>query len=354
MKSILVINSGSTSLKYKVLDFEQNILQEGSVSGVGSQIKDHHAAFEIMAKDLGDLSNIAAVGHRIVHGGNKFLEPILVNEDLLSQLEDLSLLAPLHNPPGIAGIKASWQIFGQDSPNVAVFDTSFYRDLPKVATLYALPTEILSQEHIRRYGFHGISHESVARQAYINLGKDPDHTNLITIHLGGGSSMTAIKNGKPVDTSMGFTPVEGLVMMTRSGDIDAGIPIFLQKEMGYTVDQINKVLNQDSGVCALSGIKTGMIDIEKAAQAGDERANLALDFYVYKIKKYIGSYLAILGRVDALVFTGAIGYGSDFVRNKVLAEFELLSNIPVMPIKSQEEKLIAEAALNLIKLNGEI
>ncbi len=350
MESILVINAGSTSLKYVQLDFGNlEVVKQEVIRNIGTKVPDHNAAWQQMMKDLGDNLNLKAVGHRLVHGGTEFVEPTLLNEEILSRLARYNELAPLHNPPGLACIEASFQNLGTDIPNIAVFDTAFYKDLPELAYRYALPPDLMKKYGIRRFGFHGISHHSVSLQAAAKLGKDISELNLITIHLGGGASMTAVQKGKAVDTSMGFTPIEGLVMMTRSGDIDVTIPLYLQRKEGMSVDEVYHMLNKESGMCGLSGICSGMIEIQDAARSGNKMAQFALDYYAYHIRKYIGSYLAVLGSVDSIVFTGAIGYGSQTVRDLVTKDFEMIKNIPIHHFQPEEEKLIARDIIKLLQ-----
>ncbi len=349
MSHILVINSGSTSLKYSVFTEGLELVREDKVTGIGRAVADHNAAFSIMLDELGK-EKIKAVGHRIVHGGGEFSEPIIVDETILNKLEDYSKLAPLHNPAGLAGIKASWQSFGEDKPNIAVFDTAFYKNMPEKAYRYALPPDLADEHKIRRYGFHGISHQSVMEKAAEQLGKEPSEINIITMHLGGGSSITAIEKGIAIDTSMGFTPLEGLIMMTRCGNIDPAIPLFLQKEAGLREDEVYDLLNKQSGMCALAGTKGGMQDIILAAERGNDKARRAVDIYVYQLRKFLGSYFAVLGKVDALVFTGSIGSGSELIRDETIKELSFLKNIPILSLQSGEGQLIARETLNLLNV----
>lgn len=349
MKSILVINAGSTSLKYVQLQADNlEAVKSDVIRDIGTKVASHNDAWQKMMGDLGDDLDLAAVGHRLVHGGTEFVEPTILNDEVLEKLAKYNELAPLHNPPGLACIKASFKNLGGDIPNIAVFDTAFYKDLPEIAYRYALPPEMMKKHDIRRFGFHGISHHSVSLQAAAKLQKDLSELNLITIHLGGGASMTATRKGTAVDTSMGFTPMEGLVMMTRSGDIDASIPLFLQEKEKMSASQIYDILNKKSGVCALAGIAEGMLEIEAAADQGNKDAEFAISHYVYHIRKYLGSYLAVLGKVDAIVFTGAIGFGSQKIRNLVTSDFPFLENIPVYHFEPQEEQLIAREIKKII------
>lgn len=349
MSNILVINAGSTSLKYALFDAERQKQISGTIREIGTLVKNHDIAFQMMLDELNGAADLTAVGHRIVHGGEEFYEPLMVNEIIIRRLERYNELAPLHNPPGLACLRASLKNLGQTIPNVAVFDTGWFANLPEVARHYALPASLTKKYHLRRFGFHGISHQSVAEQAAASLGQELKKLNLITVHLGGGASITAIKAGRPIDTSMGFTPMEGLVMMTRCGDIDPAIPLYLQKQAKLTPDQVYQLLNHESGMTALTGIGDGMLKIEEAAKSGSRPARAALDFYTYRIKKYLGAYWAILGRVDAVVFTGAIGEGSEYIRQLALKDFPLLQGAKVMHFAPEEENLIARETLKLIR-----
>lgn len=348
MSNILVINAGSTSLKYVLFDQDLQKQSSGTIREIGTLVKNHDIAFQMMLDELNGAADLAAIGHRIVHGGDEFFKPSIVNEIIVDRLEAYNQLAPLHNPPGLACLRASLQNLGKNIPNVAVFDTGWFADLPPVARHYALPAELTEKYHLRRFGFHGISHQSVAQQAAAALKRDLAELNLITIHLGGGASVAAVKNGRPIDTSMGFTPMEGLVMMTRCGDLDPAIPLYLQKNANLSADQVYELLNRQSGMTALSGIGEGMLKIQEAAQAGNKTARAALEFYVYRIKKYLGSYFAVLNRVDALVFTGAIGQGSSLVREQVMAGLSLARGVLVLHFAPEEESLIARETIKLI------
>lgn len=349
MSNILVINAGSTSLKYVLFDGERQKQSSGTIREIGTLVQSHDVAWQMMLDELNGAADLMAVGHRIVHGGEEFFEPLIVNEIIIRRLERYNELAPLHNPPGLACLRASLKNLGQNIPNVAVFDTGWFADLPEVVRHYALPAALTKKYHLRRFGFHGISHQSVAEQAAQVLGQDLKKLNLITIHLGGGASMAAIQRGRPIDTSMGFTPMEGLVMMTRCGDIDPAIPLYLQQQGRMTANQVYRLLNHESGMTALSGIADGMLKIEAAAKAGDKRAAAALDFYAYRIKKYLGAYWAILNQVDALVFTGAIGEGSEYIRSLVLKDLALAQGVRVLHFSPEEESLIAWETLKLVK-----
>jgi acetate kinase len=286
---------------------------------------------------------IDAVGHRVVHGKNIFREPVKITEDNLKELEKLNNLAPLHNPFNILGIKTCQKIF-QGVPQIAVFDTEFFKDLPEVAYTYALPEEIVKEFGFRRYGFHGISHEYVAKKAADKIKKPFNKLKIITCHLGGGSSITAIKNGKGIDTSMGFTPMQGLVMMTRTGDMDLGVVLGLARE--FTLDKATEILNKESGVKGICG-QGDMLKVLEMAGAGDKKAKLALDVFVYSVQKYIGAYCAILGGCDALVFTGSIGSGSKKIRDMIYKNLEILKKTKILAIETDEEFAIVRKIINL-------
>lgn len=343
MKNILVINSGSTSLKYKLFDENERELKSGKLVDV----EDTEKAVKNVLKEIGNLQNLIAIGHRVVRGGGKFFESVLLNNEIIGELEEFNELAPLHNPYNLAGIKAVAG-FLPDIFQYAVFDTAFYFDLPEVARTYALPKSLIEKYKIRKYGFHGISHEYAMNEAAEKLGKKIDKLNLITCHLGGGWSVTAIKNGKPVDTSMGWTPMEGLVMMTRAGDIDAGVVVELMKN--YGLEETNNLLNYESGIKGLTGLDNFQ-DVLKEASLGYKDAKLAFDLAVYRLVKYIGAYWTILeGKVDAIVFTGAIGAGNPMTRNAVMRKLKFLSDIPALVVKTDEELAIARKAGEVIKL----
>lgn len=339
---VLVLNAGSSSLKWKLFEMDSHtLIASGVIEGIseyygtfkllylGEELKiehaitDHKEAFALLFETLSaqNILNIEdeldAIGHRVVHGGEIFTEPTLINHDILTKLRSLSPLAPLHNPANLLGIEIVSKLAPQ-IPNIAVFDTAFHQSMPEHAYLYALPMELYTKHHIRRYGFHGTSHLYVAQQAATLLDKPLDELNLITLHLGNGASACAIKNGKSVDTSMGFTPLEGLVMGTRSGDIDPAIIPYLMTHKGLSTKEVEKLLNRESGlkgICHDNDLRT----IIQRAECYDKQAQLALEIFAYRIKKYIGSYIAVLGRVDALVFTGGIGENSPLIRSMVLS-----------------------------------
>jgi len=337
----LIINAGSTSLKYEL--FESNSLttiKEGNFQNITS----HEQTLKQALRKIGDLRDIKAIGHRVVHGGPVFFKPTKITDTVLKKLEEFNHLAPLHNPANIAGIRACQKYLPQ-IPNIACFDTAFFKDLPNKAKIYALPMELHKKKKIQRYGFHGLSHQYVALEAAKKLQKPIEETKLITIHLGGGSGVAAIKNGKAVDTSMGFTPLEGLVMMTRGGDIDPGIILHLLKNKSR--EEVKKILNRKSGIKGLSGY-INYLNFLKAVKRGVPKAKLAFDIYIYRIQKYIGAYFAVLGGIDGLVFTGQIGSGEAITRDSVCEGLKkILKDVKVMAIPTDEEKMIAEKINNL-------
>jgi len=350
MKTILVINSGSTSLKYKLFNAKNfRELKSGYIQDIGtSKVKNHEQALMIVLKEIDDLENIKAIGHRVVHGGEEFVQPTLITKSVLRRLAKYNKLAPLHNPANLMGIKACLKLLPK-IPNLTVFDTSFHQTIPKKAYLYALPLKYYKKYRIRRYGFHGISHQYVAEEAAKKLKKPLDKLKIITCHLGGGCSITAINKGKSVDTSMGFTPAEGLVMMTRSGDIDPAIILFLERELRFTPSQIDKIINFQSGMLGLCG-EENMLKVLNKVKRGNKLAKLAFDIFVYRIQKYIGAYYAALGGLDALVFTGAIGAGKPKTRNTICQGIKhIIRRVKVLAISTDEELMIARETLKVIK-----
>jgi len=328
---ILVLNCGSQSIKWKVFDDKLNTVK----SGQGT----------VLEEELGKAKefDIDLIGHRVVHGGGTFVNPTQITDENLIELEKLNNLAPLHNPFNILGIRTCQKFF-VNKPNIAVFDTEFFSSLPEKAYTYAVPEAINQQFGFKRYGFHGTSHEYVAKEAARRIKKPYNKLNIITCHLGGGASVAAIKNGKAVDTSMGFTPLEGLVMMTRSGNVDPGIVLKLVKE--FSLEKTNEILNKESGIKGICG-EDNMLEVLKKIDAGDKRAELALDIFVYSIQKYIGSYFAILGGCNALVFTGAIGFGSEKIRDMVCDGLNILKKTKILFIENNEELAIAQKIVNL-------
>lgn len=342
---ILVINAGSSSIKYQLFDMPGwTVLAKGMVERIGDadatlvhqyngqkhmakvEAGDHDAAMTVILSTLTDaeigavkqIDEIVAVGHRVVHGGEEFTGSVLIDEHVLESIERFADLAPLHNPPNLTGIRAAMSAL-PGAVQVACFDTAFHATLPKTAYLYGLPYEIYEKFRVRRYGFHGTSHRYVARRCVKLLGMDKTQANIITVHLGNGCSITAVKEGKSVDTSMGLTPLEGLVMGTRCGDIDPAI-LFYLGEKGYDVKQLNDMCNKQSGLLGISGISNDMRNLKQLVDEGNERAKLAVDIFCYRIKKYIGTYTAVLGRLDAVVFTGGIGENNPDLRAQICAE----------------------------------
>jgi acetate kinase len=323
---VLVLNSGSSSLKYQLIEPDSGrSLADGTVEQIGepsSPVADHDAAlrlaFEKLSQDGIDLKacGLAAVGHRVVHGGAIFCQPTVIDDAVIAELQQLSTLAPLHNPPAIQGIEVARKML-PDVPHIAVFDTAFFHNLPAAAATYAIDRELAEKWRIRRYGFHGTSHRYVSEQAAAFLGRPLGNLNQIVLHLGNGASASAIVGGKPVDTSMGLTPLEGLVMGTRSGDIDPSIVSYLHRESNMSVDDIESMLNHRSGMLGLAG----ELDFRRLAQmieSGDSAAQLAYDVYIHRLRKYVGAYLAILGRTDVVSFTAGVGENAAEVRRDAL------------------------------------
>jgi len=394
---VLVINCGSSSLKYQLIDMttEQPSAQglveriglEGSILTQKSNgekyiieepMKDHKKAIELVLgalvdKEHGvitDMSEISAVGHRVVHGGEAYADSVLIDENVMKALDDFIKLAPLHNPPNIIGINACKELM-PTTPMVAVFDTAFHQTLPKYAFMYSLPYELYTDYGIRKYGFHGTSHKYVSSMAAEMLGKDLKDLKIITCHLGNGASLAAIKNGKCIDTTMGFTPLGGLAMGTRCGNVDPAIVTFLLKECNYSVEDLDTLMNKKSGVFGISGVSSDFRDIEAAAKEGNERAQLALDMFKYRVIQYTGSYTAIMGGVDAIVFTAGLGengieireqLGNSFSfvgtkvdeeKNNVRGEARIISTddskVKLMVIPTNEELMIARDTKEIVE-----
>jgi len=319
IRSVFVLNTGSSSVKYRVVDAESGVV---SASGIvdrigepGSDTADHRAAIAGILQQL-DRSTIDAVGHRIVHGGSRFVQATLIDDEVERGIEQLAPLAPLHNPPGLLGIRAARAAL-PEVPQVAVFDTAFHARMPDAARRYAIDAEVAAAYGVLRYGFHGTSYRIVSERTAEFLGRPLGELRMIVLHLGNGASAAAIAGGRSVDTSMGMTPLEGLVMGTRSGDLDPAILIYLHRNAGMTVDQIDDLLNRRSGVLGLSG-RSDMREVVAAAARGEEGARLALDVYAHRLRHYIGAYLAVLGGADALVFTAGVGENGSEVRAAAL------------------------------------
>jgi acetate kinase len=355
--NVLVINAGSSSLKYSLVDAGTGAaLASGLVERIGESsgvvthtgpdgeahrterkvethedaLRDAIAAFEEHGPALDD-TEIAAVGHRVVHGGARFGDPVLVDDELIDKVTELVPLAPLHNPANLEGLRVARKLF-PDLPQVAVFDTAFHQTLPEHAYTYAVPLAWREEHLIRRYGFHGTSHRFVSNEAARFLGRPADELNAIVLHLGNGASATAVQGGRSVDTSMGLTPLEGLVMGTRSGDLDPAIHAHLCRQLGWSLDEIDRALNRDSGLKGLSG-HNDFRELMRLREAGDERARLAFDVYCYRIRKYVGAYYAVLGHVDAVIFTAGVGEHSPAVRAAALQGLERLG-IEVDPARN--------------------
>ena len=396
---VLVLNCGSSSIKYKLYDmttkevmaqggieklglpdsFLKFTLADGSKKIIEKNMPEHTVGVELILEVLTNaeygciksLDEIEAVGHRLVHGGEKFNTSVVITPEVIKQMEACTDLAPLHNPANLKGVAAITKIL-PNVPQVGVFDTAFHQTMPAHAYMYALPYEYYEKYGVRRYGFHGTSHRYVSRRACEFLGLDYENTKVITAHIGGGGSITAVKNGKSIDTSMGLTPVEGLVMGTRCGDVDLGAMTYLMEKEGLDAAGVNAVINKKSGVMGVSGVSSDMRDIEAAIAAGNERAKLALDMFEYRLLKYIGAYTAALNGVDVLVFTGGIGENQMQTRDYICRGLEYLgvkydaelngktrgeeieistpdSKVRVVVIPTDEELTIASDTVALVK-----
>ena len=395
--NILVINCGSSSLKYQLIDMDKKeVLAKGLAERIGIEggrvkyeaagkdeivieemLDDHKAALKIVLDSLKheeygavkSLDEIDAVGHRVVHGGEAFAESVIIDEKVMQAINDNVEIAPLHNPPNIIGIEACKEIMG-DVPMVAVFDTAFHQSIPELNYIYALPYEYYENYKVRRYGFHGTSHQYITERAADMLGKDLNEVNLITCHLGNGSSISAVKGGKCYDTSMGFTPLEGLAMGTRSGDLDPAIIPFIMDKEGLSTEEMSNVLNKKSGVLGVSGVSSDFRDLEEAAEKGNDRAQLALDIFENRVRKYIGAYLTEMDHCDGIIFTAGVGENSITTRERVVDGLKSLgveidkdkndmrgkeavvrtdaSSIPVLVIPTNEELKIAMETAKLV------
>ncbi len=349
---ILVINAGSSSLKYQLIDMDnKNVLAKGLCERIGidgsnlqhtcvvkgldkikieKPMKDHGDAIQMVIDALVDaeygaiasMSEIGAVGHRVVHGAEAFTDSTIVTETVLKELEKCTPLAPLHNPPNITGILACKKVM-PDTPMVAVFDTAFHQTMPSKAYMYALPYKCYEEDRIRKYGFHGTSHKYVSQEAIKVLGKPAEELKIVTCHLGNGSSITAVDGGKCVDTSMGFTPLDGVPMGTRTGSMDPAVMTFLMNK-GMTAKEIDNLVNKESGVAGISGVSSDFRDLSAAAKSGNERAELALAMFEYQVKKFIGSYAAAMGGIDAVVFTAGVGENDAAMRKKIVSGLEFM------------------------------
>ena len=395
--NILVINCGSSSLKYQLIEMKnEEVICQGLVERIGiegstlthktnmdikhvnkKEIKNHKEAINLVLetlldKEIGaikDLNEIFAVGHRVVHGGERYSESVVIDNNVLSYLEECIKLAPIHNPPNIIGIKACIELMPL-TPMVAVFDTAFHQTMPEVAYIYPIEYSLYENHKIRKYGFHGTSHKYVSQKLGEILDKDIKTLKIVSCHLGNGASLSAIKNGTSIDTSMGFTPLAGVAMGTRSGNIDPSIATFLIEECGYTVEEANESLNKKSGVLGISGVSSDFRDLEKATEEGNDRAQLALDIFHYRIRGQIAAYAAHMGGVDAIIFTAGIGENSITTRKSCLEGLEFLgieindknnnvrgkiaeissdnSKVKVYVIPTNEELMIAKEALEVL------
>ena len=321
---VLVLNAGSSSLKYQLVVPETAEVQaKGIVERIGepgSPVADHAAAMQAMAKDLADAGvdldtvGVRAVGHRVVHGGPEFTDPTVIDDKVLEEIRDLIPLAPLHNPGAVSGIEAARAEF--DVPHVAIFDTAFFSTLPAAAATYAIPSDLAQQYRIKRYGFHGTSHQYVSRAAAKLVGRDLGELDQIVLHLGNGCSASAVRGGVAIETSMGLTPLQGLVMGTRSGDVDPGLHTFLHNELGMTIAEIDTLLNKHSGLKGLAGVND-FRELEQRRTSGNEAAQRAFEVYVHRLKHYVGAYLALLGRLVVLSFTAGVGENVPTIRSAV-------------------------------------
>ena len=395
--NVLVINCGSSSLKYQLIDAQtEKALAVGLCERIGidgrlnhtpaggekvvinKDMPDHEVAVQMVLDELtdekygviSDLKEIDAIGHRVVHGGEKFASSVVINDEVMAAIEECNPLAPLHNPANLIGIRACQAIM-PGVPNVAVFDTAFHQTMEPTAFMYGLPYECYEKYKVRRYGFHGTSHSFVSKRAIALAGLDPENSKVIVCHLGNGASVSAVKNGKSVDTSMGLTPLEGLVMGTRSGDIDPAIIEYLAHAMDKSLEEVMKILNKESGVYGLSGVSSDFRDLEKAADEGNKKAQLAQDVFGYRVAKYIGAYTAAMNGVDAIAFTAGLGENNGIMReyvcsflgylgveidkekNSVRGEETIVSTpnskVKVLVVPTNEELAIARETMELVK-----
>ncbi|MCM8797039.1 MAG: acetate kinase [Candidatus Omnitrophica bacterium] len=347
---ILVINSGSSSIKYKLFDMpKERVISKGIIEHIGekgSEVKDHYFGLKII---LSKIDSVSAVGHRVVHGAEAFHKPVLINNAVISKIRRCCNIAPLHNPANLAGILACKKLL-PGTKQIAVFDTAFHQSIPDYAYIYGLPFEYYRRFGIRRYGFHGTSHEYVANEAARLLKKPLKKLKIITCHLGNGCSIAAVYHGKSVDTSMGFTPLEGLIMGTRCGDIDPALVTYIMRKKKLSAQEIYDVLNKASGLKGISGLSNDMRMLEAKASLGHSRARLAIRIFTYRIRKYIGAYIAVMNGCDAVVFTAGIGEHQEKIRKAVCENlFDYLKNKPrVLVIPTDEELMIARSAFRLI------
>lgn len=393
---ILVINCGSSSLKYQLFDMtDESVLCKGLVERIGIEgsklthkvgseklvveeaMKDHTAAIKHVFDALVDekygvvksLDEVNAIGHRVLHGGDKLTASCIIDENVKAKVKEFIKFGPLHNPANLMGIEACESLV-PGKKNVAVFDTAFHQTMPARTFMYAIPYEYYEDYRLRKFGFHGTSHRYVTLRTAELLKTDKKNLNIITVHLGNGSSIAAIKNGECYDTTMGLTPLEGLVMGTRSGDLDPTVMTFLMNEKGYSADEMNQILNKKSGVLGVSGLSSDFRDLEEAAEKGNERAQLALDMFITRVRRYVGGFMAELGHVDAISFAGGIGENSASMRKLILENMEEYgiiiddakndtreeavisadnSRVKVLVVPTNEELMIARDTMNLVK-----
>ncbi len=394
---ILVINAGSSSLKYQLIDMDHNaVLAKGLCDRIGIEgsklihqakgekmelvtpMENHSAGIKLVLKYLtdekwgviADISEISAVGHRVVNGAEVFVEATLMDEEKINTLDGLTEFAPLHNPPAVVGLRACVEVMGKDVPQVTVYDTAFHQDMPATSAVYAIPYEYYEKYGIRRYGAHGTSHGYVAGECAKLLGKKPEDLKIVTCHLGNGSSITAVKGGKCLDTSMGFTPLAGVLMGTRCGDIDPAVAMYIMNKEGLTPDEMSDLMNKKSGVLGISGVSSDFRDLDEGAKNGNERCRLALDMFAYQVVKYVGAYAAAMGGLDAVVFTAGIGENNPAIRkavadhlkflgahldeekNQVKGEMQIISTedstVKLCVIPTNEELAIAQQTLAVI------
>ena len=394
----LVINCGSSSLKYQLIDMStEECMVQGLVERIGiegsvltqkvegkdkyvinTEIKNHKDAIKLVLEALIDpvhgviksMDEISAVGHRVVHGGEKYSDSVLINDKVLQSIKDCIVLAPLHNPPNIIGIEACKELM-PNTPMVAVFDTAFHQTMPKHSYICPLPYDLYEKYGIRKYGFHGTSHKYVSNKVAEVMGKDLKDLKIVTCHLGNGCSLAAVKNGKSVDTSMGFTPLAGVMMGTRSGSIDPSVISFLIEQHGYTIEEVDELLNKKSGVLGISGVSSDFRDVLAAGEAGNERAKLALEIFYYKVRTQIAAYAGAMGGIDVIVFTAGIGENSSITRKEILKGLEFFgfelneenneirgkiqeistedSRVKVYVVPTNEELMIARDTAKLVK-----
>ena len=394
----LVINCGSSSLKYQLIDMStEKCMVQGLVERIGiegsvltqkvegkdkyvinTEIKNHKDAIKLVLEALIDpvhgviksMDEISAVGHRVVHGGEKYSDSVLINDEVLQSIKDCIVLAPLHNPPNVIGIEACKELM-PNTPMVAVFDTAFHQTMPKHSYICPLPYDLYQKYGIRKYGFHGTSHKYVSNKVAKVMGRDIKDLKIVTCHLGNGCSLAAVKNGKSVDTSMGFTPLAGVMMGTRSGSIDPSVISFLIEQHGYTIEEVDELLNKKSGVLGISGVSSDFRDVLAAAESGNERAKLALEIFYYKVRTQIAAYAGAMGGVDVIVFTAGIGENSSITRKEILKGLEFFgfelneenneirgkiqeistedSRVKVYVVPTNEELMIARDTAKLVK-----